>query len=35
LEVFSLKDISSLPTMEEIGELSEPSITVQDEEESE
>jgi hypothetical protein len=35
LEVFSLKDISSLPTMEEIGELSDPSTTVKDDEESE
>ena len=35
LEVFSLKDIASLPTMEEIGELSDPSTTVKDDEESE
>jgi segregation and condensation protein B len=35
LEVFSLKDISSLPTMEEIGELSDPSTTVKDDEASE
>lgn len=34
LEVFSLKDISSLPTMEEIGELSDHSGTVIDEEEN-
>lgn len=35
LEVFSLKDISSLPTMEEIGELTDSSTTVGDEEGSE
>jgi segregation and condensation protein B len=35
LEVFSLKDISSLPTMEEIGELSDHSVTEIEAEENE
>ena len=35
LEVFSLRDISSLPTMEEIGELSDSRTAVKDDEESE
>jgi segregation and condensation protein B len=35
LEVFSLKDISSLPTMEEIGELSDSNTAGGDEEGSE
>ena len=35
LEFFSLKDISSLPTLEEIGELSDHSITVREAEENE
>ena len=35
LEVFSLKDISSLPTMEEIGEMTDSHTTVGDEEGSE
>ena len=35
LEVFSLKEISSLPTLEENGELSEPGTTLQDDEATE
>ena len=35
LEFFSLKDISSLPTLEEIGELGDHNVTVIEEEEEE
>jgi segregation and condensation protein B len=35
LEVFSLKDISSLPTMEEIGDLSDQSVIEKEAEENE